>query len=61
MPTYQWLEITKVIFNLLYGFIVDKLCSLSFLDIFSLYAMKVMSDGQLSKEEYKIIDTLEIF
>lgn len=23
--------------------------------------MKVMSDGQLSKEEYKIIDTLEIF
>ena len=31
------------------------------LDIFALYAMKVMSDGQLSKEEYKIINKLEAF
>lgn len=31
------------------------------LDIFSLYAMKVMSNGHLSKEEYKIINKLEAF
>lgn len=40
---------------------IEKCALLYLLNIVSLYAIKVLSDGQLSKEVYKIIDKLDIF